>query len=118
MQHSMSGLDTYDQAAVMADQPRYAMDSKLYVKFYTRPVMHGFKSNEAGRPIYEDKEYIQIIVPGDSKTTVDCPVTAEFRAASRSSTRSSRPRVPGRQRHPAGDVAPDHRRTVRRVQGA
>lgn len=80
MQHSMSGLDTYDQAAVMADQPRYAMDSKLYVKFYTRPVMHGFKSNEAGRPIYEDKEYIQILVPGDSKTTVDCPVTAEFRA--------------------------------------
>jgi len=79
MQHEISGLDTYDDAARTADQPRYAMDSKLYVKFYTRPVMHGFKSSEAGRPIYEDKEYIEILVPGDSKTKVDCPVNDEFR---------------------------------------
>jgi len=55
------------------------MDSKLYVTFYVRPIMNSFKSSEAGRPIYEEKEYIRIIVPGDSKTTVDCPVDNTFR---------------------------------------
>jgi hypothetical protein len=63
----------------MANQARYAMDSKLYVTFYVRAVMNNFKSAEEGRPIFEEKEYIRIIVPGDSKTTVDCPVTDEFR---------------------------------------
>jgi hypothetical protein len=73
------GLPTYDDTASQANQARYAMDNKLYVQFYIRPVMHNFKSQEAGRPIFEEKEYIRIIVPGDSKTTVDCPVTDEFR---------------------------------------
>ena len=73
------GLPTYDDTVSQANQARYAMDSKLYVQFYVRPVMNNFRSSEEGRPIYEEKEYIRIIVPGDSKTTVDCPVTDEFR---------------------------------------
>jgi hypothetical protein len=73
------GLPTYDDTVSQANQARYAMDNKLYVQFYIRPVMNNFKSQEAGRPIFEEKEYIRIIVPGDSKTTVDCPVTDEFR---------------------------------------
>jgi hypothetical protein len=73
------GLPTYDDTVSQANQARYAMDHKLYVQFYIRPVMHNFKSNEAGRPIYEEKEYIRIIIPGDSKTTGDYPVTDEFR---------------------------------------
>jgi hypothetical protein len=73
------GLPTYDDTVSQANQARYAMDNKLYVQFYIRPVMNNFRSSEEGRPIYEEKEYIRIIVPGDSKTTVDCPVTDEFR---------------------------------------
>lgn len=77
----MSGLPTFDDASVqnMANQARFAMDSKLYVTFYVRAVMNNFQSSEQGRPIFDEKEYIRLIVPGDSKTTVDCPVTDEFR---------------------------------------
>jgi len=78
-QMMQGGLPTYDDTVSQANQARYAMDSKLYVQFYVRPVMNNFRSSEEGRPIYEEKEYIRIIVPGDSKTTVDCPVTDEFR---------------------------------------
>jgi hypothetical protein len=74
-----AGFGTFDDASNLANQSRFAMDSKLYVQFYVRPVMHAYKSSEAGRPIYEEKEYIKIIVPGDSKTTVDCPVDNTFR---------------------------------------
>lgn len=79
MQSTMSGLPTYDDVQNMANQARFAADSKLYVTFYLRAVMNNFKSAEQGRPIFEEEEYIRIIVPGDSKTTVDCPVTDEFR---------------------------------------
>jgi len=79
MQNSMGGLPTYDDMATTANQARYAMDSKLYATFYVRPIMNNFQSAEQGRPIYDELEYVRIIVPGDSKTTVDCPVTDEFR---------------------------------------
>jgi hypothetical protein len=78
-QMMQGGLPTYDDAANLANQARFAMDHKLYVQFYIRPVMNNFRSSEEGRPIYEEKEYIRIIVPGDSKTTVDCPVDDTFR---------------------------------------
>ena len=79
MNMMQNGLPTYDDTANLANQVRFAMDNKLYVQFYVRPVMNNFKSSEAGHPIYEEQEYVRIIVPGDSKTTVDCPVTNEFR---------------------------------------
>ena len=75
-----ANFGTYDDAANLANQARFAMDSKLYVTFHVLPIFNAFKSAEAGRPIYEDEEYIRIIVPGDSKTTVDCPADATFKA--------------------------------------
>jgi hypothetical protein len=78
-QMMQGGLPTYDDSANLANQARFAMDHKLYVQFYIRPVMNNFRSSEEGRPIYEEQEYIRIIVPGDSKTTVDCPVDDTFR---------------------------------------
>lgn len=83
MQQVMQGgVPTFDDASIQnfANQARYAADNKLYVTFYVRAVMNNFQSSEQGRPIFDEKEYIRIIVPGDSKTTVDCPVTDEFRA--------------------------------------
>ena len=46
------------------DGRQYADDEKLLVRFETRAVQNEFKSKEAGRPIFEDADYIQIIIPG------------------------------------------------------
>lgn len=45
------------------------MDDKLYVEFFREPVLHPGKSREAGRAVYEEKDFVRIHVPGD-KTTV------------------------------------------------
>ena len=37
-------------------------------RFFLEPVHMAFKSNEAGRPIYEDVEFVQIITPGIAKS--------------------------------------------------
>ncbi len=57
--------------SVTEDQPRFAQDSKLYVQFYTRPMMKPRQSEEAGRPIYVDVDHIRIMVPGDKLNMID-----------------------------------------------
>ena len=79
MQNVMSGLPTYDDTMSLANQARFAMDNKLYVVFSVQPIYNAFQSNEQGHPVYDEEEYIKIFVPGDTKTTVECPVTDEFR---------------------------------------
>lgn len=37
-------------------------------RFFLQPVQNQFLSDKEGRPIFEDKEYIEIRVPGDRKT--------------------------------------------------
>jgi hypothetical protein len=59
------------QDAVTEDQPRFALDSRLHVQFYLRPVLLTAKSEEAQRPIYQDVEHIRILVPGDKLNIVD-----------------------------------------------
>ena len=75
----MDQLATYDQAAVMEDMPRHAMDKKLYVNFYVRAVMNNFRSAEEGRPIFDEVDYIRIIIPGDKNNVVDTKVTEEHK---------------------------------------
>ena len=48
-------------------------DSKLLVMFYTRPTHNPAKSTESGRPIYEDKTFVRIQVPGERFNIVDRP---------------------------------------------
>lgn len=48
-------------------------------RFYIRPVKNEFKSNEAGRAIFEDREYVEIIIPGNRGTMVDAPVREEHK---------------------------------------
>ena len=48
---------------------RYAGDSKLFVVFYMKAVKNGFKSEQEGRPIFDDVPHIRIYTPGD-KTNV------------------------------------------------
>lgn len=37
-------------------------------RFFLEPVHMAFKSEQAGKPIYEDREYVQIITPGIAKS--------------------------------------------------
>lgn len=46
------------------EDPRKS-DNKAFVRFHLRPVKNDAKSAEAGRPIYEDREYVEIMVPGN-----------------------------------------------------
>lgn len=39
--------------------------------FYVKPVQNNFRSQAEGRPIFEDREYVQVIVPGDTKSEVN-----------------------------------------------
>jgi len=72
-------LAQYDEAAVMESEPRHAHDKRLHVSFYVRPVLNSFKSAEAGRPIFDEKEFVRIIIPGDKNSVLDTQVTAEYR---------------------------------------
>lgn len=46
-------------------------DSRLAVRFYKKAVQDAAKSTEAGRPIFEEKDFVVIMVPGDKDNIVD-----------------------------------------------
>ncbi len=50
-------------------------DSKLFVVFSLKPHKDKEKSLAEGRPIYESREYITIMVPGDKNNIISRPVT-------------------------------------------
>lgn len=54
-------------------------DSKLAVQFYSRPVRNQFRSDQEGRPIFEDRDYVKIFVPGDSTSVIDTPAREEHK---------------------------------------
>jgi hypothetical protein len=50
---------------------RFAADNKLYIQFYSRPIINGAESDAAGRPIFHDVDCVRIMVPGDKLSIVD-----------------------------------------------
>lgn len=70
-------LATYDSAAVMEVGARHAMDKRLFVNFYRKAVLNKFKSSQEGRPIFDEVDYVRIIIPGDKYNVVDTPATEE-----------------------------------------
>jgi hypothetical protein len=46
-------------------------DSRLAVKFYKRAMKLEHESNEAGRPIFKDFDFVRIMVAGDNLTEID-----------------------------------------------
>ena len=52
------------------DDMRFQNDRKLHVRFYTKPVMQRAQSRDAGRPVFEDMEFIEIMVPGDKHSII------------------------------------------------
>lgn len=69
----------FDDPTPMArpDESRYAHDNKLYVEFVREPVMHPGKSREAGRAVYEERDFIRIHVPGDKTSVIYRQVTEQ-----------------------------------------
>lgn len=67
-------MQTYDEDVRQFDS-RGSMDNKVLARFYMKAEQDKKASVEAGRPIFKDKEYIEIVVPGDSKDVVIRPVT-------------------------------------------
>ncbi len=66
-------------AEVPLPQPnenRFSHDSRLYVEFYRKPVLHEAQSREAGRAIYVETDYIRIHTPGDKSSVIDKPINA------------------------------------------
>jgi len=45
-------------------------DKKLLVRFYMHPVQQTAKSIKAGRKIFKDTEYIEILIPGDKHSII------------------------------------------------
>lgn len=46
-------------------------DETLLVKFYKEAVYQKAKSEEAGHPVYEDRDFISIIIPGDNTQVIN-----------------------------------------------
>jgi len=62
--------DTLDYQMNFEDSQQAEADKKLLAVFFTEAVECGFKSQEAGRPIFEDQEMIRIMFPGQRDTVV------------------------------------------------
>ena len=53
------------------DSDEQNADSRLAVKFYKRAVKLEHESNESGRPIFKDFDFVRIMVAGDNLTEID-----------------------------------------------
>lgn len=74
-QEMLSGYES----GVMSGQERFAADNRLYVEFYRRAVPNPFASKEEGRPVYDEKDFVKIMMPGNKYASIDTPVTEEHR---------------------------------------
>lgn len=45
-------------------------NKNVYASFFTEAVEMPFKSKEAGRPIFEDREFVRILIGGDAKSEI------------------------------------------------
>ena len=55
-------------------QPEQNNSHGLYAEFYPHAVQNKQKTLEAGRPIYEEMDYIRIMVPGDKSSVIERPI--------------------------------------------
>lgn len=76
----MSGLQEADFSMTQRAMEGRSADDRLMIKFETFPHPNEIKSLEAGHPVYDDREYITIIVPGDKTSIVHRPVWAQDKA--------------------------------------
>lgn len=58
--------------------PVFSQDKRLHATFYSRAVPNRFRTQEEGRPVYEQKDYIRLMVPGDRNYELDVPATDHY----------------------------------------
>lgn len=51
------------------------MAENLSVRFYRDKYLMGYASEQAGHPVYEDRDFIEITIPGDMNNVIQRPVT-------------------------------------------
>jgi hypothetical protein len=56
------------------DESRFAGDERLFVQFFRKPQLQSGLSQQEGRAIYKEVDYIRIMVPGDKLSIVERPV--------------------------------------------
>ena len=56
------------------DEDRFSADTKLFVQFFRKPVLQPGLSEQEGRAIYKEVDYIKIMVPGDKLSVIERPV--------------------------------------------
>lgn len=54
---------------------KYGSDDRMIVMFYLNAVHNPAKSNDAGRPVFEDRLFVKIHPPGERLNVVDRPAT-------------------------------------------
>lgn len=69
------GLEDFAVAASRSN--RYAMDQRLLVRFYLHPHLQREETAQEGRPIYKDREYVEILQPGNKDSIVQRPATVQ-----------------------------------------
>jgi hypothetical protein len=55
-------------------------DSRLSATFYSKPLRNNYKSEAEGRPIFEDVDFVRILVPGDNNNVIDTPARDDHKA--------------------------------------
>lgn len=68
----MSSLAEYDVDPATFQNPTME-DGRIYAVFFTDAVRDEHASNEQGRPIYKDTEFVRIVAPGDKTNVVVRP---------------------------------------------
>jgi hypothetical protein len=53
------------------DSDTQGADARLAVQFYKRSMKQEDASNEAGRPIFKEFDFVRIMIPGDNLTEID-----------------------------------------------
>lgn len=75
LQAIIEGRDQFEQRS---PQGRLPGDETLHIKFSRKPVLSTIKTQEAGRPIYDDYDFVTIFIPGDDRLVLDSLMTPEM----------------------------------------
>ena len=65
----------YGSTDLAMNNGRYHGDETLLVKFYKHPRKNEIKSKEAGRPIFEEVPYVEIMQPGNKDSIIKRPAS-------------------------------------------
>lgn len=53
-----------------SDQKFFAVEDGVLPRFYTKAVKNNFKSKAEGRDVFENVEFVEILIPGDKRTAI------------------------------------------------